>query len=59
MSELKKIEEEIEKAQQVLVESRENLNKNPEDFAAKLLLTSIENHLGDLLVKRDRSKSDL
>jgi hypothetical protein len=43
------LKQQIEKAQIVLSESRENFNKNPDDYSARLLLISMENHLADLL----------
>jgi hypothetical protein len=42
------LKQQIEKAEIIQAESRENFEKNPDDYSAKLLLISIENHLGDL-----------
>jgi len=53
LTELEKILEEIEKTEQILKESRENYDKNPENYSARLLLMSVENHLADLLRRRD------
>ncbi len=57
MTELEKIREEIEKTEQILVESKENYDKNPESYSAKLLLMSVENHLSDLLRRLDMLQS--
>jgi len=43
----------IEKTEVILVESRENYEKNPDSYSAKLLLMSTENHLSDLLRRLD------
>lgn len=45
------LKQQIEKAEIVLAESRENFAKNPEDYSARLLLMSMENHLADLIKK--------
>ena len=47
------LKQQIEKAEIILAESRENFNKNPDVYSAKLLLISIENHLADLLKQLD------
>lgn len=47
------LKQEIEKAESILAESRENFNKDPDAYSAKLLLISIENHLADLLKQLD------
>ncbi len=47
------LKREIEKAESILAESRENFNKNPDAYSAKLLLISMENHVADLLKKLD------
>jgi hypothetical protein len=44
-----KILEQIEKTKIILVESKENLEKNPEEYSAQLLVLSTENYLVDLL----------
>ncbi len=43
------LKQQIEKAEIVLAESRKNYDKNPDDFSARLLLMTIENHLADLI----------
>jgi len=53
LTELEKILEEIEKTELILKESRENYDKNPDNYSARLLLMSVENHLADLLRRRD------
>lgn len=53
MSEIKSIKEQIEKTKIVLAESKENYDKNPEEYSAQLLLLSTENHLSDLLKQLD------
>ena len=50
------LKQEIEKAEIVLAESRENLKKNPDAYSAKLLLISMENHMADLLKRLDIEK---
>ncbi|MCP4337871.1 MAG: hypothetical protein GY799_03065 [Desulfobulbaceae bacterium] len=42
------LKEQLAKAETILTESRENFEKNPDDYSARLLLISIENHLVDL-----------
>ena len=51
MNDIESLKAEIEKAEIVLAESRDNFNKNPEEYSARLLLISMENHMGDLLKK--------
>ena len=53
MSEIDSLKQQIEKAEAILAESRENYEKNPDEFSAKLLLMSMENHLADLLKQLD------
>jgi hypothetical protein len=53
MSEIDSLKLQIEKAEAILAESRENYEKNPDEFSAKLLLMSMENHLADLLKQLD------
>lgn len=53
MSEIDSLKEQIEESEAILVESRENYEKNPDQYSAKLLLMSIENHLADLLKQLD------
>lgn len=53
MSRVDQLRKEIEKAEAVLVESRENYEKNPENYSARLLLMSTENYLTDLLRELD------
>ena len=57
MSNSESLREQIEKAEVVLAESRDNFNKNPEDYSARLLLMSIENHLADLLRKLEAEQT--
>lgn len=57
MTEIDKIVEEIKKTEQILLESKENYNKKPDDYSAKLLLMSVENHLADLLRRLDMLRS--
>lgn len=47
------LKEQIAQAEVVLAESRENFEKNPEEYSARLLLMSMENHLADLLKQLD------
>ena len=56
MNPIDSLRSQIEKAEVILAESRENLDKNPEDYSARLLLVSIENHLSDLLKQLDAEK---
>ena len=49
MSEIDSLKEQIEKTETILAESRENYAKNPDQYSAKLLVMSLENHLADLL----------
>lgn len=49
MSEIETLREQIQKTEVVLAESRENFEKNPNSYSARLLLMSIDNHLVDLL----------
>ena len=53
MNECDSLKEQIRKTEAVLTEARDNFTQNPEDYSAKLLLMSIENHLADLLKKLD------
>lgn len=53
MDTIKSLREQIKKTETILVESRENYDKNPDSYSAKLLLMSTENHLSDLLKKLD------
>ncbi len=56
MSEIEAIKEQIRKTEKIVTESRENLKENPDSYSAKLLLLSVETHLGDLLKKLDNAK---
>ena len=56
MSPIDSLRSQIEKAEVILAESRENFDKNPDDYSARLLLVSIENHLSDLLKQLDAEK---
>ncbi|CAG35383.1 hypothetical protein [Desulfotalea psychrophila] len=42
------LQKQIEQAELILAESQENFKKNPEDYSARLLLLSMQNHLADL-----------
>lgn len=53
MKSVESLKEEIEKTKEILAESQENYNKNPESYSAQLLLMSTENHLADLLKQLD------
>lgn len=53
MSTKDEILEQIEKTKVVLAESRDNLENNPEEYSAQLLVLSTENHLADLFRKLD------
>ena len=57
MNDRESLKEQIEKAEVVLAESRENFVKNPEDYSARLLLMSMENHMGDLLKQLDSEEN--
>jgi len=56
MSAIGSLEEQIKKAEAILKESRENYEKNPDQYSARLLFMSIENHLADLLKQLDTLK---
>jgi len=49
MSKIEALKEQIEKTKVILEDSRENLEKNPNDYSAQLLMLSTENYLGDLI----------
>lgn len=53
MTEISALEEQIDKTRTILEESRENYEKNPDDYSAQLLLLSTENYLSDLLTQLD------
>jgi len=53
VSPIKSIQEQISKAEVILQESRENFAKDPENYSARLLLMSVENHIADLLQQLD------
>ncbi len=57
MSEIDRIKKELEEADKILVESRKNLEENPNEYSAKLLVMSTENHIADLIKKLDSLKS--
>lgn len=50
------LEQEIEKTKAVYAESRENYDKDPSSYSARLLLMSTENYLGDLLRRLELEK---
>jgi hypothetical protein len=58
MSEIDSLKEQIEKTEVVLAESRENYEKNSDQYSAKLLLMSTENYLADLLQQLDKLIKD-
>ncbi len=49
MNEIDALKEEIDKTKVVLSESQKYFQENPDDYSARLLLISTENHLTDLL----------
>lgn len=53
MSEIDSLKEQIEKTEVILAESRENYEKNPDEYSARLLLMSTGNYLADLLKQLD------
>jgi hypothetical protein len=53
MNEIDSLKEQIEKTEVILAESRENYEKNPGEYSARLLLMSTENYLTDLLKQLD------
>lgn len=56
MANIDSLKEQVAKAEIVLAESRENFDKNPDDYSARLLLMSMENHMADLLKKLETIK---
>jgi len=62
MSKVDSLKQQIEKAEVILNESRDNYHKNPDSYSAKLLLMSMENHMSDLLIQlqkeNDRQKNN-
>ncbi len=57
MNRIDSLKQQIEKAEIILNESRENYNKNPDSYSAKLLLMSMENHMSDL-IKQKKKEDD-
>ncbi len=53
MSDIEKIKEDIAKTEKILAESIEYLKEKPDDYSAKLIVMSTENHLNDLMKKLD------
>ncbi len=53
MSDIDAIKEQIAKTETILAESRGNVEKNPGEYSAQLLLMSTENHIADLLKQLD------
>lgn len=51
MNQIDELKEQIEQTKVIIAESKENLEKNPGEYSAQLLLMSTENHLVDLLKK--------
>lgn len=58
MDQIESLRQQIEKTQVILAESRENFEKNPEQYSARLLLMSTENHLADLFRQLETAISD-
>ena len=56
MGQLDSLNEQIKKAEAIRADSLENLKNNPDDYSAKLLMMSIENHLTDLFKQLDIEK---
>jgi hypothetical protein len=57
MSEIDDLKEQIEKTGVILAEARENYERNPDQYSARLLLMSTENYLADLLKRLDTLKN--
>lgn len=57
MSGIDSLKEQIEKTEVILAESRENYEKNPDQYSARLLLMSTENYFADLLKQLDTLKN--
>ena len=53
MTQFDSLKAQIEKTEVILAESRENYEKNPDQYSARLLLMSTENYLADLIKKLD------
>lgn len=53
MTDIDALKEQIDKTRIILEESRQNYEKNPDDYSAQLLLLSTENYLSDLLQQLD------
>lgn len=53
MNEIESLKDQIAQTEKILVESRDNYEKNPGEYSAQLLLLTTENHLSDLLKKLD------
>ncbi len=51
MNEIDRLNEQIDKTEVILSESRKYFKENPNEYSARLLLMSTENHLADLLKK--------
>ncbi len=59
LNEIDSLKEQIKESEKILTESLENLEKNPDDYSAKLLVLSTENYLADLLRKLDEMSAGL
>ena len=59
MNDIDSLKEQIEKTEALLVESRENYEKNPGEYSARLLLMSTENYLADLLKQVDALRGSI
>ncbi len=53
VNEIDALREQIAQTEKILIESRDNYQKNPDEYSAQLLLLTTENHLSDLLKKLD------
>lgn len=53
MENVESLKIQIKETEKILQESAEYLKQNPDDYSAKLLYLSTENHLSDLLRKLD------
>lgn len=53
MEQIESLKKQIEETEKILAESRQYFEQNPDNYSAKLLLMSTENHLSDLLRQLD------
>jgi hypothetical protein len=59
MNDIDSLKEQIAKTEAILAESRENHQKNPGAYSARLLLMSTENYLADLLQQLDSLRGSI